>query len=193
MDGSFTLFVGPMFSGKTDALIDAFRAEPTGVAFKPAADTRHAVDRIVSHSGESIPAVAVHDAAELLSAPGVSTRLFVDEVQFFDPSIVSVVRELRDAGVSVTAAGLNLDFRREPFDVTSSLAGLADELRLFSAVCLSCGRPAQFTQRLLNGVPASLDEPVLRVGDEELYEPRCAACWEAERGVLVAPVLTRRS
>jgi thymidine kinase len=183
--GTLEMLVGPMFSGKTDELIRRARAEGEGgrrvVVLKPAIDTRHPPDRIVSHSGRSIEAVSVDAGDDVLAAAEGADVLFVDEVQFFDTGVAEAVELLRAQGVDVVGAGLDLDFRREPFPTTRVLADAAARVERFEARCGRCGRPATVTQRLVNGRPASLDDPVVRIGDDELYEPRCEECWVGER------------
>jgi len=182
--GTLELLCGPMFSGKTDELIRRARvARAEGrraVVVKPAIDDRHPRDVVVSHSGESVDAVAI-EGDEFPAAAGDAEIVFVDEVQFFDAGIAEVVELLRARGSDVVAAGLDLDFRREPFPTTRRLADAAARVEHFRGRCSRCGRPATVTQRLVNGRPASLDDPVVRIGDEELYEPRCEECWAAER------------
>jgi thymidine kinase len=178
--GALEVLCGPMFSGKTDELIARARAREA-LVFKPAIDTRHPRDRVVSHSGASIEAVAVAGSAELLEAAGDAEVVAIDEVQFFDAGLMEAVELLRARGSNVVAAGLDLDFRREPFPTTRRLAEAAERVERLEARCSRCGRPATVTQRLVNGRPAPLDDPVVRIGDDELYEPRCEECWAAER------------
>jgi thymidine kinase len=182
--GTLELLCGPMFSGKTDELIRRVRAARAdgrrAIVLKPAIDDRHPRDVVVSHSGESVDAVAIA-GDELLAAVGDAEVVFVDEVQFFDAALAEAVELLRARGSDVVAAGLDLDFRREPFPTTRRLADAAARVERFRGRCGRCGRPATVTQRLVNGHPASLDDPVVRIGDEELYEPRCEDCWTAER------------
>jgi thymidine kinase len=178
--GGLEVLCGPMFSGKTDELIARARARGA-LVFKPVVDTRHPSDRVVSHSGAWIDAVAVSDSAELLEAAGAAEMVAIDEVQFFDAGLAEAVDLLRARGSDVVAAGLDLDFRREPFPTTRRLAESAERVERLEARCGLCGRPATVTQRLLNGRPAPLDDPVVRIGDEELYEPRCEECWAEER------------
>jgi thymidine kinase len=170
-----------MFSGKTDELIARARAAQSAVVFKPAVDTRHPRDLVVSHSGESVSAVAVADSHELPALVRDVQLVAIDEAQFFDPGLVDAVGVLRANGTKVVVAGLDLDFRREPFPTAQRLVGIADRVVRHVARCGRCGRDAPLTQRLLNGRPAPLDDPVVRIGDEELYEPRCEECWVAER------------
>jgi len=175
-----------MFSGKTDALIARYEQARdegrTAVAFKPARDGRHAPDRIVSHSGRSIPACAVAS----LQGGDDADLVLIDEIQFFGPELAAAVDALRARGADVVAVGLDRDFRGEPFETTASLARDATDVRTLTGICSRCGAPATHTQRLLDGVPAPLDAPRLVVGDAELYEPRCARCFAEERAA--APV-----
>jgi len=170
-----------MFSGKTDALIARYEqardAGRTVVAVKPVRDGRHAPDRIVSHSGRAIPARSV----DSLDAGEGAELVLVDEIQFFSPELAAAVDALRDRGVDVVAVGLDRDFRGEPFETTAVLANDATRVETLTGTCPRCGAPATHTQRLIDGVPAPLDAPRLVVGDAELYEPRCARCWAAER------------
>jgi len=171
-----------MFSGKTDELIRRARAETRpAVVLKPRIDTRHPPDRLVSHSGASIGAVTVTGGDDLASAVAAAAAVFVDEVQFLGGDLADVIASLQARGVDVVAAGLDLDFRRRPFAPTAALAAVADRVERFEARCGRCGRAATVTQRLVNGRPAPLDDAVVRIGDEELYEPRCEECWAAER------------
>jgi len=187
--GGLEVICGPMFSGKTDELIDRFEhAEAAGrvaVALKPLRDGRHAPDRIVSHSGREIPARSVASLDGLfdglfegLDAPDV---LLIDEIQFFEPELAAAVEALRDRGVHVVAVGLDRDFRRELFETTATVARAASPVTRLRGTCSRCGEPAVLTQRLLDGVPAPLDAPRLVVGDADLYEPRCERCWTEER------------
>jgi thymidine kinase len=178
------VFCGPMFSGKTDALIDRYEAASSGaVAFKPAADTRSAPDRIVSHSGRSIRAQAATRAAVIMERAGSAGLVLIDEVQFFDSDLVAVVAALRDEGTAIVAAGLDLDFRRESFETTAALSSVASRVVRLASECARCGAVARYTQRLVNGVPAPLSEPRLVVGDADIYEPRCGRCWSTAGAV----------
>lgn len=185
MRGRLEVIAGPMFSGKTDELISRFdRAVRQGnevVAFKPARDTRHPTGRIVSHSGRAVPALSVASPQELKDLAGDARLVVIDEVQFFDGTLRKTVDDLRRGEAAVIVAGLDLDFRRAPFETTSLLISDASAFHAMTAICARCGGPAALTQRIANGRPAPLDSPRLVVGDGEMYEPRCESCWRAER------------
>lgn len=173
-----------MFSGKTDALIRLFR-EVGGapVAFKPERDDRHPADVIVSHSGLHVPAIAVAAVGTIERETRSQSTAFIDEIQFFPDELADVVRRLRASGTDVIAAGLDYDFRLDPFRTTSRLIAAATRLERLVARCSRCGEPATLTQRLINGEPAPLTGPQIVVGDRDLYEPRCPRCWHEERAI----------
>jgi len=174
-----------MFSGKTDALIHDYREAVAqsreSLAIKPEIDTRHPRDEVVSHSGARIPAVAVRETSAIEAVVSTARCVFFDEIQFFDDKIVAVIEGLRGQGRDVVVAGLDLDFRRQPFTSTAAVAASASEVRSLVATCGVCGQAASLTQRLVDGRPAPLAQPTFVVGDRELYEARCVRCWERER------------
>jgi Thymidine kinase len=174
-----------MFSGKTDALIgdyrDAVAEGVPSIAIKPELDTRHPQSEIVSHSGARIPAVAIRDTSAVAAVSSAAARVFVDEIQFFDERLITLIDALRNQGRNVVASGLDLDFRRKEFRTTAAVAASASRVRSLAARCGICGRAASLTQRLVDGRPAPLAQPAIMVGDRELYEARCALCWERER------------
>jgi thymidine kinase len=183
--GRLEVICGPMFSGKTDELINRFeRAVENGtsvVAIKPARDGRHLPDRIVSHSEREIPARSVGSAEDVHSLGVSAELLLIDEIQFFEPGLGVAVKALRDQGVEIVAVGLDRDFRRAEFEMTAQLARDASTVVRLTGTCSRCGGEASLTQRLVKGLPAPLDAPRLLVGDAGLYEPRCERCWEEER------------
>ena len=183
--GRLDVICGPMFSGKTDELIGRFeRARQAGrrvIAVKPITDDRHPAHLIVSHSRRVICAEAAGEVSEVASlAKGVS-GLFVDEIQFFPPNLPDALADVRSNGVDVVAAGLDLDFRRQPFEVTASLVSRSSSVARLTSSCTRCGESASVTQRFHEGEPVPLEDPRLMVGDSGAYEPRCVRCWELER------------
>jgi len=172
---------GPMFSGKTEELIRRLReAERTGEqvqAFKPEIDTRHGKGgQIISHGNETYNANSVTDAESILSVwSSTASTVGIDEAQFFDESIISVTTRLVESNCRVIVAGLDLDFRGEPFGSILRLAEVADKSQKLFARCAICGTNADRTQRLVNGKPAHFSDPLVVVGGNETYEPRCRA------------------
>ena len=170
-----------MFSGKTQELIrrldQARYAGLTVQAFKPALDDRYAIEAVASHREIRFPAVAVPDLAALRGQVHDNTRVIgIDEAQFFEPDIVTLAEELANRGRHVIIAGLDLDFLSRPFGPMPLLAAFADRLTKLQASCQypGCGsRQATRTQRLVDGVPAAPDEPLVVIGGAAAYEARC--------------------
>jgi thymidine kinase len=172
-----------MFSGKTEELIRRLRraqiAKQKVQVFKPVIDDRYGMQRITSHNGLYVDALPVKDASAILDLVEPDTTVVaVDEVQFFDWEISRVCEELAGRGLRVIVAGLDMDFRAEPFGPMPVLMAEAEEVTKLQAICVSCGRPASRTQRLIDGQPASYDDPVILVGASEVYEARCRHCHE---------------
>ena len=179
-----------MFAGKTESLIARLQLEEREaagiVAARPSRDTRAPLGEIVSHAGSRRPAVCVKTPEELHEIASGRTVLGVDELHFFDQSIIDVLVSIRASGTRVIAAGLDLDFRAIPFATTTLASERADTVDRLVAVCPRCGGPATLTQRLIDGAPAPLSDPLLRVGAAELYEARCRSCYFSERALLKA-------
>jgi thymidine kinase len=175
------VIAGPMFSGKTDELL---RRAVVGVLLKPRVDDRHSVPEIVSHSGARAAALVVAGSAEIPARVGGAPLVGIDEGQFFDEGLVEVASVLSAGGLRVIVAVLDRDFRSEPFAISAGLIGRADRVDLLQAVCGRCGAAATLTQRLVDSEPAPLDDPVIRIGGADLYEPRCERCWAEERAAV---------
>lgn len=170
---------GAMFSGKTEELISRLRnARSTnrGVeAFKPSVDNRYTDSgKIVSHSGLTYHAHTVNNPEVILShlLPDVYT-VGIDEAQFFEDEIVSTVKHIAKQDVRIIIAGLDLDFRGYPFGSMPRLLQLTANTKKLYANCAVCGKQADRTQRLIDGEPAHIDDPLVAVGGEDMYEPRC--------------------
>lgn len=176
--GWLELICGSMFSGKSEELIRRVKratyAKQEVKVFKPAIDNRYSEEAVVSHNGTSMTSHVISSPAEIWDHISESTDVIaVDEVQFFGESIIDDLSMLADKGYRVIAAGLDMDFRGEPFGVVPDLMAVAESVTKLQAVCSVCGSPASRTQRLIDGKPASYDDPVILVGASESYEARC--------------------
>ncbi|HHW15544.1 MAG TPA: thymidine kinase [Firmicutes bacterium] len=181
--GWIEIIVGSMFSGKSEELIRRLKrariARQKIQVFKPTIDDRYSFADVVSHDGDKIEAVSVKSAAEILPLVEDDTEVVaIDEVQFFDPEIVTVCQRLANQGRRVILAGLDQDFRGEPFGSVPILMALAEEVTKLRAICMRCGGPASRTQRLVDGRPAYYEDPIILVGAQEHYEARCRKCHE---------------
>jgi thymidine kinase len=176
--GSIEVITGSMFSGKTDELIRRLRrariARQNVQVFKPVIDNRYSLEKVTSHAGSEFEATPVHSADQIapLLRPD-TTVVAIDEAQFLGPEVCGVCRQLAAAGVRVIVAGLDQDFRGEPFGPMPQLMALAEDVTKLHAICAVCGEEASRTQRLIDNHPASFDQPVVVVGASELYEARC--------------------
>jgi thymidine kinase len=177
-----------MFAGKTQLLLERLAAaEGLGkrvLAVKPIVDSRWP-DEIVSHSGDRRSAAVARDGLELLGFADAYEVVGIDEAQFFEGEFAAAVGMLRQS-TKVVVAALDLDFRGEPFGVVPALVEEADVVHRLTATCGVCGGRATLTQRILDGVPAPLEDEVVRVGGIELYSPRCASCYAWERDAIRA-------
>lgn len=176
--GTIEIITGSMFCGKTEELIRRLRratiARQKVQVFKPAIDTRYGVEKVTSHAGTEFDALPIQSAKEILSRLASDTTVVgIDEAQFFDDEIIPISQELADRGLRVIIAGLDTDFRGEPFGPMPFLIAKADQVDKLHAICMVCGEPATRTQRLVDGLPARYDDPVVIVGASELYEARC--------------------
>jgi len=181
--GGVEVICGSMFSGKTEELIRRVRraqiARQKVQVFKPAIDDRYGIEKITSHNGLYVEAIPVPNSARILELVDSDTTVVaIDEVQFFDWQVAMVCNELADRRVRVIAAGLDMDFRGEPFGPMPLLMSEAEQVDKLQAICVVCGRPATRTQRLINGQPAGYGDPVILVGASEVYEARCRQCHQ---------------
>lgn len=180
-DGWIEVVCGSMFAGKTEELIRRVRrieyAKKEVIVFKPVIDNRYSTDEVVSHINnrtKSIPLEKATDAWKYLSK--LPYAVAFDEAQFFDEELVSICEKLADAGVRVIVAGLDRDFRGEPFGVMPEFLARAEYVTKLQAICQVCGEPATRTQRIIDGKPANYSDPIILVSAKEKYEPRCRHC-----------------
>jgi thymidine kinase len=176
--GWVEVICGSMFSGKTEELIRRVRraqiARQKVQVFKPAIDDRYGVEKITSHNGLHVEAIPIAEAMHILDQVDPETTVVaIDEVQFFDWQIASVVNALAERGMRVIASGLDMDFRGEPFGPMPQLMAEAEQVDKLHAICMVCGQAATRTQRLIDGQPALYTDPVILVGAREVYEARC--------------------
>ena len=185
--GGVEVITGSMFSGKTDELIRRLRrariARQTIQVFKPIIDTRFQLEKVTSHAGTEFEATPVRSAAEIVQLlQSDTTVVAIDEAQFFDSGRRQVVQEIANREVRVLVAGLDTDFRGEPFGPMPELMALAERVDKLHAICMVCGDEASRTQRLIDGRPARFDDPVVVVGASEMYEARCRTHHDVPRG-----------
>ena len=182
-EGWIEVICGCMFAGKTEELIRRINvlsyARKNILVFKPKIDDRYSTTEIASHAGSKVPCIVISEAKEILNHVNYDTDVVaIDEVQFFDEDVVDICEYLADSGLRVMVAGLDKDFRGEPFGVLPDLLTRAEFVTKLTAVCAKCGAPATRTQRIINGKPASFNDPIVLVGAKEAYAPRCRHCHE---------------
>jgi len=175
--GWIEVICGSMFSGKSEELIRRLRraqiARQRVQIFKPKLDNRYCEDHIVSHSEMKIRSQLVSEPREILELLDGRTQVIgIDEGQFFDLHLVDVCNKLADTGKRVIVAGLDQDFRGNPFDPMPQLLAIAEYITKTLAICVRCGAPANRTQRLVENPDRLL------VGATDAYEARCRLCFE---------------
>lgn len=177
--GRVEVICGSMFSGKTEELIRRMKrakfARQKVEIYKPAIDTRYSEEDVVSHEGNSIQSTPVESSASILLMGSDSDVIGIDEAQFFDAGIVEVCNELASRGVRVIVAGLDLDFRGQPFGPMPALCAIADDVTKVHAICVRCGALAYVSHRIVAG-----DKQVL-LGETHEYEPLCRECYAKAR------------
>jgi thymidine kinase len=183
-DGRIEVISGVMFSGKSEELLRRIRraliARKRVQVFKSSLDDRYAgAFRLSSHDGSEIDARPVRTSRDIRDLVNPETDVVgIDEVQFLDQRVVSVVQRLADRRVRVIAAGTDMDFRGEPFGPMGELMAIAEAVDKLHAICVKCGAPATRNQRLVDGRPAPAEAPLIQVGGAGLYEARCRRCHE---------------
>jgi thymidine kinase len=176
--GQVEVICGSMFCGKTEELIRRVRramiARKAVQVFKPSVDDRYGVESVTSHTGQTVNALPLPRAADIMAHLNADTTVIaIDEAQFFDDEISVVVNRLAERGIRVIVAGLDMDFRGEPFGAMPVLMARAEEVTKLHAICMVCGEQACRTQRIVNGSPAHYHDPVVLIGASERYEARC--------------------
>ncbi|MFQ5709985.1 MAG: thymidine kinase [bacterium] len=174
--GWIEVITGSMFSGKTEELIRRLRraqiARQKVSIFKPQIDVRYSANHIVSHNEQRIPSVAVKDALEIAEKAADARVIGIDEGQFFGLELVGVCDQLASNGKRVIIAGLDQDYRGNPFEPMPQLLAIAESITKTLAICVKCGNPANRTQRITK------DRERVLVGAIDIYEARCRKCFE---------------
>ena len=175
--GRIEVICGSMFSGKTEELIRRLKrakfARQKVEIFKPALDTRYSEEEVVSHDSNHILSTPIESSASMLLLANDCDVVGIDEAQFFDNEIVEVCNELARRGIRVIIAGLDMDFRCQPFGPMPALMAIADSVTKVHAICVRCGNLAYVSHRLVSG-----DKQVL-LGEKMEYEPLCRECYHA--------------
>jgi thymidine kinase len=178
--GSIEVITGSMFSGKTEEMIRRLRrAQFAGLKveiFKPSTDSRYSETRIVSHDEKSIVSTPVDNASSILLMAGDVKVIGIDEAQFFDDTIVDVCNSLADSGIRVIIAGLDMDFKGNPFGPMPALLAIAEYITKVHAICVRCGNLAQYSFR------KSGENQVVLLGEKDKYEPLCRICFNKATG-----------
>jgi len=173
--GAIEVICGSMFSGKTEELIRRMRraqfAKQTVEIFKPAMDTRYSEESIVSHDQNAIPCTAVEHSGNILLLSAERDVIGIDEAQFFDDGLPSVCNQLANQGIRVIVAGLDMDYRGNPFGPMPELCAIADDVTKVHAICVECGQLAGYSHRLVH------NSKLVLLGEKEEYQPLCRRCF----------------
>ncbi|MGD9887554.1 MAG: thymidine kinase [Bacilli bacterium] len=181
-DGWIEVISGSMYAGKTEELIRRIKrieyAKKEVIVFKPQIDNRYSNDEVVSHNNGRAKSINISEPKDIYRhlKGHLPYAVAIDEVQFMPRAIIDVCENLADQGVRVIVAGLDKDFRGEPFGVMPDLLARAEFVTKLDAICQVCGAPATRTQRIINGQPARYTDPIILVGAKEQYEARCRHC-----------------
>ena len=185
-DGWIEVICGSMFAGKTEELIRRITrikyAKKDIIVFKPSIDDRYEKTEVVSHSQRKAKSIVVKDSAEIKeyinNLEKLPYAIAIDEAQFFDRGLIEVLEDLANKGTRVIAAGLDLDFRGEPFGIMPDILARAEYVTKLHAICQVCGDLATRTQRIIDNKPAYYEDEIILVSAKEKYEARCRHCHE---------------
>jgi thymidine kinase len=174
--GWIEVICGPMFSGKTEELIRRLVrsqiAQQKVTIFKPTLDDRYSEDYIVSHNKRKIKTLTVRKASDIEKYSQDANVIGIDEAQFFDLSLVNICKKLADDGKRIVIAGLEKDFQAIPFGPMPQLLVDAEYVTKVNAICIRCGNPANFSQRI------SDEKDQVVIGEIDKYEARCRKCFK---------------
>ena len=171
--GKLEIICGSMFSGKTKELIErannAIKLGEKVIGFKPKIDNRYQSNQIVSHNKNSFDCVIIKQASDMINMSKAHEVIIIDEIQFFDSSVINVCLELINDGKRVIGAGLDMDYEGNPFGSVPQLLAIADDIKKLRAKCI-CGNPANISYRLIS------EKKQILIGEKNEYEPRCRNC-----------------
>ncbi len=175
VQGSIEVVTGSMFSGKTEELIRRLRrarfARQKVEIFKPVVDMRYSDSEVISHDENTINSTPVENSSNILLLSANVDVVGIDEAQFFDKGLVDVVVKLANMGIRVIVAGLDMNFKGEPFGPMPEIMAVADYVTKVHAICMHCGSIAQFSHRF------SENEQLVLLGEKDFYEPLCRRCY----------------
>lgn len=173
--GWIEVICGSMFSGKTEELIRRLKrarfANQRVEIYKPKIDTRYDEVKVVSHDSNSIIAAPIEHSSKLIEYTEGVNVIGIDEAQFFDTDLPEVCQKLAMRGIRVIVAGLDLDYRGQPFGPIPNLLAVAEYITKVHAICVHCGNLATHSYRKV------ADEKQVILGEKDVYEPRCRTCY----------------
>jgi thymidine kinase len=173
---SIEVICGSMFSGKTEELIRRMRraqfAKQEVEIFKPAMETRYSEESIVSHDQNAIPCTPVEHSGNILLLSSGRDVIGIDEAQFFDEGLPQICNQLANQGIRVIVAGLDMDYKGNPFGPIPVLCSIADDVTKVHAICVECGQLAGYSHRLVQ------NEKLVLLGEKEEYQPLCRTCFK---------------
>ena len=177
--GWIEVIAGSMFSGKTEELIRRMRrakiAKQKVEIFKPRMEVRYSEEEVVSHDANAIHSTPVDSASNLLLLTSDVEVVGIDEAQFFDDGLVAVCNQLANKGLRVIVAGLDMDYLGKPFGPMPRLMAIAEYVTKVHAICVRCGSLANYTHR------TGESDRLILLGETDLYEPLCRACYKVEK------------
>lgn len=176
--GWIEVICGSMFSGKTEELIRRLKraqfARQKVEIFKPAVDTRYDEVKVVSHQGNEIQSTPVPSSSNILLLASDTAVVGIDEAQFFDAELPNVCRQLADRGIRVIVAGLDMDYKGNPFGPMPQLLACAEYVTKVHAICVDCGQLAYVSHRTVE------NKNLLFLGETESYKPLCRQCFNKQ-------------
>ena len=173
--GWIEVICGSMFSGKTEELLRRLKrarfANQHVLIFKPQTDVRYSDKKVVSHDANEIMSTPVENATDILSKVKDADVVAIDEAQFFDDKIIAVCNQLANNGIRVIVAGLDMDFKGNPFGPMPHLMAIAEFVTKVHAICTKTGNLAHFSHR------TSENDDLVLLGERTEYEPLSRAAF----------------